>query len=74
MCLPHDRYSLIAWLETQQCVLRAWRDELTFDEGADTVRIAEIEHYCGWLALECWRLKCDLGFESGRGLDRDRYA
>ena len=49
MCLPHDPPSLLRWLETQICVLAAWRDDLAVDP-AQRRRAIDIDR--GLFALE----------------------
>lgn len=60
MCLPHDPPSFLRWLETQICVLSAWRDDLAADP-AQRCRTREIEGGLLLLEREAERLRADLG-------------
>lgn len=60
MCLPQDRLSLLRWLETNICVLSAWRAELALDPAA-LGRAEDIGRSLFALEREAARLRAELG-------------
>lgn len=60
MCLPHDPVSLLRWLESSICVLRAWRDELACDPP-QARRADDVGRGLVALEREAMRLRADLG-------------
>jgi hypothetical protein len=56
MCMMIAAQSASAWLQSQERMMRAWRDELLFSGDCDPAQIEHIDAHCRWLAEEVSRL------------------
>lgn len=52
MCAPIAMRSVVAWLESQERIMRQWAATIALDPSADVARLERIAEYCNWLAEE----------------------
>jgi hypothetical protein len=52
MCMTIASQSVSAWLQSQERIMRAWRDELLLTGAGDQEQIERIDAHRRWLAEE----------------------
>lgn len=56
MCMHIAAENVIAWIETQERVMRAWAAEAALHPGVDLGHLEHLEDHCRWLSEERKRL------------------